>query len=993
MKETITIDKHVYEQMHAELISLRDRVKILENICHKTQADGACGLSHNSADNVPGIIYKFQLQSNGNISFPYVSDGCKLILEVSPEAVQQNPNILIDMIYPDDVAILKKTVLKSAQSFQRWECEFRITTPSGKQKWLQGFSQPEKKTDASTVWYGCIVDITERKINAANLRTVFDSVYDAIFIHDLNGKIIDVNQKMLQMYGVDYNEAIKLSIETDYSSPDNPFQELPRIWQQVIAGETKLFEWKAKHYSSGKIFDIEVFLRRINLNGQNLILANVRDISQRKQAEAELQRLNQELEIRVKQHTKKLIQTELRLTRLTDSVPGMIYEFCLHANGNKSFSYVSDGCKLLWEIEPKQVLENSDILFEAIHRQDIDLVHKKIADSARTLQKWECEWRISTGSGKEKWLKGISEPRIAADNSIIWCGCVIDITKEKKAQEQIEQQQQFLQSIWEGVDYGIFVLEVLEAGKEFRFVDFNPAMAKNSPVHMASLLGKTVTEALPVDMALIYNQRYRDCVVKGKTQDFEETFELNQIQTWWLINATPMRNARNEIFKLIVTATDITQRKQIELKLIQQEEQYRHIFENVSDGLFINDLETGLLVKSNPVACHMHGYSESEFIGLHPTVFIDADYHHLFQEFNQVLQKKHKFEAQAVDICKDGSKIDVEIKGTSCIYNGKLHGLAVVRDISERKRSEIKLKKQTQELKKALDTLKNTQAQLVQSEKMSSIGQMVAGVAHEINNPTNFIHGNIIPAIQYVQDLLKLLELYQKHYPHPPEEIQGLIEDVELDFIKEDAIKLLKSMQQGTRRIKEIVLSLRNFSRLDESEYKEVDIHSGIDSTLMILQNRLREKPNYPEIKIVKKYASLPLIKCYPGQLNQVIMNILVNSIDALDEYNIKRSPKSIENKPSQIKITTELIPQQSSQQWIAIRIADNGLGIPQAFIAKLFDPFFTTKDVGKGTGLGLSISYQIIVQKHGGKLYCNSTIGKGAEFVIEIPVLGSCKL
>ncbi|AFY58103.1 PAS domain S-box [Rivularia sp. PCC 7116] len=993
MKETITVDKHVYEQMQAELISLRDRVKKLEDAYQKTEAQDVkcqtCNLSHNFADNVPGIIYNFQIQPNGNISFPYVSSGCQSIWEVSPEVVQQNPDILFDMIYPDDAAILQKIFIESAQNFQTWECEFRITTPSGKQKWLQSFSKPEKNTDGYIVWYGCIVDITQRKVTEANLRTIFDSVYDAIFIHDLDGNIIDVNQKMLQMYGVNYQEAINLSIATDYSSPDNPFEELPEIWRTVIAGKSKLFEWKAKHYTSGKIFDVEIFLRRINLNGRDLILANIRDISEYKQAEFKLKELNQELELRVRKRTQQLVDTELRLTRLTDNVPGMIYEFCLQADGNKSFNYVSDGCKLLWEIEPQQALENSDMLFELIHPQDIALVNQKIVDSAQTLQKWECEWRIITDSGKAKWLKGISEPRMEEDNSIIWCGCVIDITKEKISQEQVEQQQLFLQSIWEGVDYGIFVLEVLEAGKEFRFVDFNPAMAKNAPMAMASMLGKTVTEALPVEMAAIYNQRYRDCVTKGKTQYFEETFELNDIQTWWLIAVTPMRDIQNRIYKLIVTTTDITQRKQIELELSQKEEQYRHIFENVSDGLLINDLETGLLVKANPVACDMHGYSPSEFIGLHPTVFIDSDYHYLFQQFSQEIQQGKKFYAQAVDVRKDGSKLDVEIKGTSCTYNGKLHGLTVVRDISERKRNEIKLQKQTQELKKALGTLKRTQAQLVQSEKMSSIGQMVAGVAHEINNPTNFIHGNISPAIQYVEDLLKLLGLYQNCYPHPPEEIAAFIEDIELYFIQEDVIKLLESMQEGTRRIREIILSLRNFSRLDESEYKEVNIHSGIDSTLMILQNRLKEKPNSPEIEVIKKYALLPLVKCYPGQLNQVVMNILVNSIDALDEYNQKRSIESINNKPSQIKISTELISEQLSEQWIAIRIADNGLGIPQAFISKLFDPFFTTKDVGQGTGLGLSISYQIIVEKHGGKLYCNSKIGKGAEFVIEIPVSG----
>ncbi|MBV6624940.1 MAG: HAMP domain-containing protein [Rivularia sp. (in: Bacteria)] len=284
-------------------------------------------------------------------------------------------------------------------------------------------------------------------------------------------------------------------------------------------------------------------------------------------------------------------------------------------------------------------------------------------------------------------------------------------------------------------------------------------------------------------------------------------------------------------------------------------------------------------------------------------------------------------------------------------------------------------------LEETLQELQRTQAQVIQSEKMSSLGQMVAGVAHEINNPVSFVHGNLEPACEYAQDLIKIIELYQKNYPEPVEEIQEEIEATELDFLKEDFVKLLDSMQNGTERIKQIVLSLRNFSRLDEAEFKQVDIHEGIDSTILILHNRLRSKPHHPEIEIVKKYSSLPKVDCYAGQLNQVFMNILVNAIDALEDEINKNQNCNNQFNP-QIRVSTELINNQN----IAIRIADNGSGIPQNVQAKLFDPFFTTKEVGKGTGLGLSISYQIIVDKHHGKLSCDSS-DKGTEFMIEIPI------
>ena len=303
----------------------------------------------------------------------------------------------------------------------------------------------------------------------------------------------------------------------------------------------------------------------------------------------------------------------------------------------------------------------------------------------------------------------------------------------------------------------------------------------------------------------------------------------------------------------------------------------------------------------------------------------------------------------------------------------------------EFKKAELGQQYYTQEnCDKALQKLNNTQKQLVENEKMSSLGQMVAGVAHEINNPVNFIHGNIVPTCEYVQDLLGLIELYQHHYPNPDTEIREELENIEFDFIKEDLIKILKSMKEGTTRIKDIVLSLRNFSRLDEADFKQVDIHSGIDSTLMILHNRLKAKSTHPEIQIIKEYSNIPFIECYPGQLNQVFMNILANAIDALDDYNSKRNIEDIKLNPNYIKISTNL----TANKHIRIIISDNGIGIPEKIKSKLFDPFFTTKDVGKGTGLGLCISYQIIVEKHRGKLYCNSKPGNGTDFVIEIPMI-----
>ena len=297
--------------------------------------------------------------------------------------------------------------------------------------------------------------------------------------------------------------------------------------------------------------------------------------------------------------------------------------------------------------------------------------------------------------------------------------------------------------------------------------------------------------------------------------------------------------------------------------------------------------------------------------------------------------------------------------------------------------AEIQAKAKAAQLEQALSELRDTQAKLIQTEKMSSLGQLVAGVAHEINNPVNFIYGNLSHANDYIQQLLELLNLYKLHYPQADEQIKSLIEVIDLEFLIEDLPKTISSMQIGTERIRSIVLSLRNFSRLDEAENKPVDLHEGIENTLLILQHRLKANANMAGVEIIKDYADLPRIECFAGQMNQVFMNILSNAIDALEQSRIMNQGENCPSKPT-IWISTQIATDKSR---FLIRIADNGLGMNEDIKKRIFDPFFTTKSVGKGTGLGLAISYQIIVEKHGGTMDCISEIGKGTEILIEIPM------
>jgi len=287
------------------------------------------------------------------------------------------------------------------------------------------------------------------------------------------------------------------------------------------------------------------------------------------------------------------------------------------------------------------------------------------------------------------------------------------------------------------------------------------------------------------------------------------------------------------------------------------------------------------------------------------------------------------------------------------------------------------------QLQITLADLKQAQVQLIQSEKMSGLGQMVSGIAHEINNPVNFIHGNLNYLNSSVNDLIDLSTLYQSTYPEPSEAIQTKLEDADLTFLQTDIPKLLKSMKIGTERIREIVKSLRTFSRLDEADYKQADIHEGIESTLLILQHRLQAQPERPAVKVVRHYDKLPLIECYAGQLNQVFMNIVVNALDAMETKNCDRTSGVITKLPNTLTLKTKLL---SSEKQVLITIGDNGPGIPTSISNKIFDPFFTTKPVGKGTGLGMSISHQIITEHHKGVLTCQSTVGKGTEFTIKIP-------
>ncbi|MDY7021900.1 MAG: PAS domain S-box protein [Cyanobacteriota bacterium] len=454
---------------------------------------------------------------------------------------------------------------------------------------------------------------------------------------------------------------------------------------------------------------------------------------------------------------------------------------------------------------------------------------------------------------------------------------------------------------------------------------------------------------------------------------------------WVDVTISLVQNEENQPLCFVNTIQDISEHKNTEQQQKQSQSRYSHIFEQTPVAII--EWDTQMRVTAwNPAAERIFGYSRHEALGQLMDFIIPSRHRsHVYEISIKLLMEQGGSYSVNQNLRKNGQEITCEWHNTP-LLNEEGNVVAVashVLDITDRKQAENQLQQKTIDLEKTLHELKKTQTQIVQSEKMSSLGLMVAGLAHEINNPVNFVHANLDHLQGYTQDLITILEMYRNLDRYSLDEIQEKVEEIDLDYLLKDILQILNSMKEGTKRISEIVKSLRIFSRLDEAKIKQVDIHKGIDSTLRILQHRLKATTNDSEIQVIKSYGCLPLVHCYPGQLNQVFMNILSNGIDALEEYDYVRSFQEQLDRPSQITISTSITNRNS----VKILIADNGPGISESVRHHIFDPFYTTKPVGKGTGLGLSISYQIITEKHAGVIECFSIEGEGTQFIIEIPL------
>jgi two-component system, NtrC family, sensor kinase len=725
------------------------------------------------------------------------------------------------------------------------------------------------------------------------------------------------------------------------------------------------------------------------------------DVTDRKQTELALQQAKDELEKRVQERTAELqaavqfLEQEIcdrKQVEYALSQREATYHALLSAIPDLMQRTTKDGVYLDFMVGHNFVPYNAEVdwrgktLYDMLPRElaELRMYYIQLALETGEMQIYEQEIVMRDSIQ-------IEEVRIVVSGEDEVLIIVRDISERKRSEIERKRAEQELQTA------NAEMRALFAAMTDLIFVTDSQGRGLRPPAGNLELLyipesqwtNNPIYTVYPQDVADTFLMSIQQCLTTRKTVHAEYSLELNGRETWFDASISPIDGE-----KVIWVVRDITERKQAEAALRESEAKFRFISERAPIPIVISRISDGVILYANQQLAETYGTSLDNIIGSQTTSFYLEPIGRALM--SNLIQNGYLHGYETCLNRADGEPLWVTLSTQPVVFNEEDVFLTVMYDITDRKhaeealrQSEAQLRQQAQDLEQALKELQQTQIQLIQSEKMSSLGQLVAGIAHEINNPVSFIFGNLKHAREYTHDLLNLLSLYQRHYPDPVAEIHVQSEAMDVNFLMEDLPKLLASMKVGADRIRQIVASFRNFSRMDEADFQQANIHDGIDSTLMILQNRLKAKPDYPAIAVNKSYGELPLVECYPGQLNQVFMNILVNAIDALEDAKERyQNPATDSTTVPQCLIPTiSIATEQSGENEITIRIADNGLGMPELVAQHIFDPFFTTKPIGKGTGLGMSISYQIVTDKHNGSLQCRSTLKQGTEFIITIPI------
>ncbi|WP_084554919.1 PAS domain S-box protein [[Phormidium ambiguum] IAM M-71] len=856
--------------------------------------------------------------------------------------------------------------------------------------------------------------------NEIKFRAIFDQSFQLMALLQPNGTLIEANQAALNFAEIPLFDVIdkpfwqtrwwvdedKLITRLSLNSKEDlsPIQEqLKNAIHQASQGELVRYEVDIRG-ANNQVATIDFSLKplRDRTGEVILLIAEGRDISDRKQVEIALR------------------EREQFLASIYDGVNYIICVVDVKENGEITYAGWNPATEKITGISSQTSFgKTPEELFPPHLANEFRQGFNQCLAAQASIS-YESSTKVDD---KEVWLMATLTPLKDPTGKIYrMIATSTYITERKKAEEALRESEKLVRLFVEHTPAAIAMFD-----KNMNYLITSRSWLIDYHLEQQNIIGKSHYEVFP-NVPDRWREIYHRCL-NGAIEKCEEDQIIHADGTidwiYWQIH--PWHNDNNEIGGIIIFSELITARKEAEIALQQSEAQFRklaqqetlvnRIANQIRNSLDIDQIltttvnEVRNLLQIDRAAFGWYNYDANpetwecikeakndllrSILGLYKATVLGP--------LKDKILNQETFQVDEVSTFPDPvlRQFLVDLRYTSILIlpiktqSGKVGAFSFGHTRSKRpfNESEVELieavgvqlaialnqaelyaqsQERTQQLEITLQELQQTQTQLIQSEKMSSLGQMVAGVAHEINNPVSFIYGNIQPATEYIRDLLKLLKLYQLHYPIPVQEIQTEIEEIDLEFLVEDLPKLLASIKVGASRIRDIVKSLRLFSRLDEADMKVIDIHEGIDSTIMILEHRLKPRPHFSGISVIKKYHKLPLVECYAGQLNQVFMNILTNAIDVLEN----------QSEPRNITITTQV-----KNQLIIISIADNGSGMTKDIKSKIFDPFFTTKDIGKGTGLGLSISHSIIVEKHNGNLRCNSELGQGTEFIIEIPI------